>query len=120
MKQRLLIAGMVAAVALGCTTTVTTYPDGRIVETEQLDPALVSAAVALGQAALARDSGDPETQTEVGTPVAEDIQRLAEIAAEVEAISADGITGDEAARLVALYEETRVILRRNGVKLKVE
>ena len=85
MKQRLLIAGMVAAVALGCTTTVTTYPDGRIVETEQLDPALVSAAVALGQAALARDSGDPETQPEVGTPVAEDIQRLAEIAAEVEA-----------------------------------
>ncbi len=111
-------------VALGCASTTTTYPDGRIVEERRIDPDFLSAAIALGQSALQLAALESETPTQPTAPdtpsLVEDMAHLELIAIEVQTIVADGVTTGEWTRLRELYTETQAILRRQGVSVKVK
>jgi len=119
--KRLLVSIVAVALALGCMTQTTTYPDGRIVEEERLDPDFVAAFVGLGQSALqlaAAHGAEPVKPD--APPLIADMARLELISSELQTIMADGVTGDEWDRLQVLYDEVNAILRRQGVKVNLK
>lgn len=124
MERFLCLVLMVALAFVGCVHTTTTYPDGRVVEEERIDPDFVTAFVGLSQVAMQLAVAESDTPTEPSDPdsppLLADAARLECIANEVQDILSDGLSGDDWDRLRALYEETNAILRRQNVNVKLK
>lgn len=124
MRSMVMVPLLVAAlVAFGCIHTTTTYPDGRIVEVEQIDPVIAQAFIELGETALAAavaKTPEPEVPVEPDAPsLVEDLVRVQSIVAETQMIMQNGVTAEESQRLTELYNETAAILSRQGVRVRL-
>jgi len=115
--KRFSIITLAVLAAVGCASTTTTYPDGRIVEERRIDPEFLSAAIALGQSALQLAAAERAEST---PPLRADLARVELIVAEVQAILVDGVTVDEYVRLRELYDEVQAILAGQGVKVNLK
>lgn len=125
MRSMVMVPLLVAAlVAFGCIHTTTTYPDGRVVEVEQIDPYLAEGFISLGQAAIqlaaAKTPEAADVSDDDAPPLAEDLLRVQAIATETQLLMQDGVTADEVARLTELYKETAEIMERQGIRVRMK